>query len=923
MYVKDNPVEEIKMTSKWINGTPTGVATTLLVITLLMIVSGGTAGALDVSGYYEFQRFGDSSDPKPIGGVGPIDEDISYLTGWRNTANAYFTDWWISNTYPVPTPTPPANTPTPLRVAYREYSASVDIGFDFNFYLNRQNWLKASSCFYLSFEPEFVNYGSSPYTNARVVTTAYPNDAIYIGWREGRVLSLDQYSQAPGHGVLLGRYGTEFGLRNSVFEYYHCHHTTNTDYDSDTMTVWGRLYETSNIIELYYWKNISSFCVNDNFFNMEVGMEYGTMGDEPTTDPVATPVVNTESWHGGIPPAQTPMGCDTHAGPAFPETHYRFVPVSHAWNDPTYWPEDCEGLTGGYPEFWSVSNGGARSNTWTWFASGYGSNTTGCMVAQPRCTQEILATRFIDLSTHPGWPDFTFDHEFVNDGGNNKAEVLMTWSTVNDTDPVAQQPWITLWEHFGSDDSGTVTVDIPIAGSSRPRAQLAFRYTRLDTPDTLAYWDMETDPGWTQGGLQAEYVRTQALTSSSIHWQRGQGPKDPAGGLWFYALDSGADNNGSYNTSANCWLRAGPINCTDYDYVELNYKRWLGIENNGVTGAGDYAYIEFSTDGVTWPVSGQVWTSNSDFQNVFNDIRWENHIVDLSPWAAHQPTVYIRWRLTSDTDDYRFCGWNIDDVYVYGRQTMNGYWVIDNSEVIEGATPTPTITPTPTETPTITPTPEPTDTPTPTNTPTSTNTPTHTPTPTNTPTATPTWTLTPTPEPTTPGGPTVTPTPPIILDCMSAIPVFCGINRPCNPAIEGEDNVQSYVCLPIGVPVLNGNEMIFEFVSPISGPVTAWITTSNPTNNNLIAMRMNSCSENANCNWAYSNMPLNFLATSGMVYTIVVDMPAGLETPFNLYLECEGIEPIPATSSWGLVTMIITLGILLFYSSRRVLKQGR
>ncbi len=125
-----------------------------------------------------------------------------------------------------------------------------------------------------------------------------------------------------------------------------------------------------------------------------------------------------------------------------------------------------------------------------------------------------------------------------------------------------------------------MTVDIPTAGSSRSRAQIAFRYTRTDTPDTIASWDMETDPGWTQGGAAVEYTRTMALASATLHWYRGQGPRDPAGGSWFYALDSGADNDGSYNINANCWLRTTAFDCTNYSYVELNYKRWLGVENH-------------------------------------------------------------------------------------------------------------------------------------------------------------------------------------------------------------------------------------------------------------------------------------------------------------------------------------------------------
>ncbi len=187
----------------------------LTLMAILIIGIATPAAALDVSGYYEFERFGDSADPKIIGlgGVGPLDVNQTILTGWRNTSSATRTSWWLNNN-------------VSLLTAYREYSATVDLGFDFNYYLSRFNWMKASTNFYMSFEPEFVNFDSSPYTNARVVTAAYPNRAIYIAWREGRVRANNTYQQQPGHGILLGRYGTEFGLRNVVLEYYHSYYHT-------------------------------------------------------------------------------------------------------------------------------------------------------------------------------------------------------------------------------------------------------------------------------------------------------------------------------------------------------------------------------------------------------------------------------------------------------------------------------------------------------------------------------------------------------------------------------------------------------------------------------------------------------------------------------------------------------------------------
>ena len=58
----------------------TALSMTAIVCAVLWF-SAPPAGALEVSGYYEFQTFGDTADAKPIGGLGPINVNRRYLTG--------------------------------------------------------------------------------------------------------------------------------------------------------------------------------------------------------------------------------------------------------------------------------------------------------------------------------------------------------------------------------------------------------------------------------------------------------------------------------------------------------------------------------------------------------------------------------------------------------------------------------------------------------------------------------------------------------------------------------------------------------------------------------------------------------------------------------------------------------------------------
>jgi hypothetical protein len=51
------------------------------------------------------------------------------------------------------------------------------------------------------------------------------------------------------------------------------------------------------------------------------------------------------------------------------------------------------------------------------------------------------------------------------------------------------------------------------------------------------------------------------------------------------------------------------------------------------------------------------------------DAEWTQVKVDLTEWAAGEPTVYIRWSMGPTDEIITYYGWNIDDVEIRGVPT--------------------------------------------------------------------------------------------------------------------------------------------------------------------------------------------------------------------------------------------------------------
>jgi|GEM_PF-1153860 len=181
----------------------------------------------------------------------------------------------------------------------------------------------------------------------------------------------------------------------------------------------------------------------------------------------------------------------------------------------------------------------------------------------------------------------------------------------------------------------------------------------VGVPTVQYSWNMDTNPGWSiSGGLWA--------------WGRptGQGGAygypDPTSG--YTGLNVyGYNLNGDYtNNMPEYHLTTTAIDCSELAQVSLKFWRWLGVEGPQY----DHAYVRLSTNGTNWTT---IWQNPSEI----TDNAWVQQQFDISGLADGQPTVYLRWTMGTTDGAWTYCGWNIDDVEIWGVSTTNPYQLGD------------------------------------------------------------------------------------------------------------------------------------------------------------------------------------------------------------------------------------------------------
>ncbi|HNQ24761.1 MAG TPA: S8 family serine peptidase, partial [Phycisphaerae bacterium] len=169
------------------------------------------------------------------------------------------------------------------------------------------------------------------------------------------------------------------------------------------------------------------------------------------------------------------------------------------------------------------------------------------------------------------------------------------------------------------------------------------------TPGPLYSWNMDTDPGWTISGGQWAWGQPTGGGGSA-------GNPDPASGYtgqYVYGYNLSGDYTGNM---PEYHLTTTAINCSDVTVVTLKFWCWLGVQRNTY----DHAYLRVSNDGTSWTT---VWQNPSSSMSGGS---WVQESYDLSSLADGQATVYIRWTMGTTNGSRNYCGWNIDDIEIWG-----------------------------------------------------------------------------------------------------------------------------------------------------------------------------------------------------------------------------------------------------------------
>ena len=217
--------------------------------------------------------------------------------------------------------------------------------------------------------------------------------------------------------------------------------------------------------------------------------------------------------------------------------------------------------------------------------------------------------------------------------------------------------------YFSAQGDGGTTILSPLDAPNTVYTALVGTFTIIMAES------LDTSPGWSTEGLWAFGQPTGAGGE--------YGGPDPASGhtgenVYGYNL------NGDYaNNMPEYHLTSTAMNCAGISAVTLKFWRWLGVEQS----AYDHAYVRVSNDGTTWTT---IWQNGGEVA----DSSWILCEYDISSVADGQPTVYLRWTMGTTDVGWRYCGWNIDDVEIWGllpNMDCNHNGIPDHEDIGNGS----------------------------------------------------------------------------------------------------------------------------------------------------------------------------------------------------------------------------------------------
>ena len=112
-----------------------------------------------------------------------------------------------------------------------------------------------------------------------------------------------------------------------------------------------------------------------------------------------------------------------------------------------------------------------------------------------------------------------------------------------------------------------------------------------------------------------------------------------ANGFMLFMSDAATDDGKAEDAD----LKSAAINCSAYSYIHMDFDEWFVQKNN----SSGTLYV--STDNVNWSQAYTVTTTEGTTQHTQ---------VDLTPFAANQATVYLKFNFQGNDDFF----WAIDDI---------------------------------------------------------------------------------------------------------------------------------------------------------------------------------------------------------------------------------------------------------------------
>ncbi len=170
---------------------------------------------------------------------------------------------------------------------------------------------------------------------------------------------------------------------------------------------------------------------------------------------------------------------------------------------------------------------------------------------------------------------------------------------------------------------------------------------QVGQPEVVYGFPLDSDPGWATEAAWAFGVPTGGGGQYG-----GPDPTSGHTGSYVYGYNLAGDYT---NNMPEYDLTSPALDCSQLQAVTLKFWRWLGVEQP----AYDHAYVRVSNDNLNWTT---IWQNDV----TITDAGWSQQEYDISAVADGQATVYLRWTMGATDGSWLYCGWNIDDIEVWG-----------------------------------------------------------------------------------------------------------------------------------------------------------------------------------------------------------------------------------------------------------------